>query len=99
VFSDRIALLVRMRTRDPEAARDLTQEVLLAVMLALRNWHLREGERLAAFSSTRDLNEARSADWSAMRIDIISLQRTSHIARTRIVRTGSEFSAGTGMRA
>jgi RNA polymerase sigma factor (sigma-70 family) len=49
LFSDRVAFLVRARTRDPEAARDLTQEVLLAVVLALRNGHLREAERLAAF--------------------------------------------------
>jgi RNA polymerase sigma factor (sigma-70 family) len=49
LFSARIALLVRTRTGDPEAARDLTQEVLLAVVLALRNDHLREAERLAAF--------------------------------------------------
>ncbi len=49
LFSNRVAFLVRTRTRDPEAARDLTQEVLLAVVLALRNGHLREAERLAAF--------------------------------------------------
>lgn len=49
LFSDRIALLVRTRTRDPEASRDLTQEVLLAVVLALRDGQLREAERLAAF--------------------------------------------------
>ena len=49
LFSDRIGFLIRTRTRDPEAARDLTQEVLLAVVLALRNGHLREAERLAAF--------------------------------------------------
>jgi RNA polymerase sigma factor (sigma-70 family) len=49
LFSDRIAFLIRARTRDPEAARDLTQDVLMAVVLALRNGHLRESERLAAF--------------------------------------------------
>jgi RNA polymerase sigma factor (sigma-70 family) len=49
LFSAKIAFLVRSRTRDREAARDLTQEVLLAVVLALRNGHLREAERLAAF--------------------------------------------------
>jgi RNA polymerase sigma-70 factor (ECF subfamily) len=49
LFSDRVAFLVRTRTRDPEAARDLTQEVLLAVVLALRSGHLREAERLTAF--------------------------------------------------
>jgi RNA polymerase sigma factor (sigma-70 family) len=42
-------VLVLARTRDREAARDLTQEVMLAVVLALRNGQLREMERLAAF--------------------------------------------------
>jgi RNA polymerase sigma-70 factor, ECF subfamily len=37
------------RTRDPEAARDLTQDVMVAVVSALRDGHLREAERLAAF--------------------------------------------------
>jgi RNA polymerase sigma factor (sigma-70 family) len=49
LFSDRVAVLVVARTRDREAARDLTQEVMLAVVLALRNGHLREAERLGAF--------------------------------------------------
>jgi RNA polymerase sigma-70 factor, ECF subfamily len=48
-FSDRVRYLALSRTRDPEAARDLTQDVLLAVLHALRNGHLREPERLAAF--------------------------------------------------
>jgi RNA polymerase sigma-70 factor (ECF subfamily) len=57
VFSRRVALLVFVRTRDREAARDLTQEVMLAVVLALRNGCLREPERLAAFvhGTTRNL--------------------------------------------
>jgi RNA polymerase sigma factor (sigma-70 family) len=49
LFSDRVTVLVIARTRDREAARDLTQEVMLAVVLALRNGHLREAERLGAF--------------------------------------------------
>jgi RNA polymerase sigma factor (sigma-70 family) len=49
LFSDRIAFLILARTRDREAARDLTQDVMLAVVLALRDGHLREAERLAAF--------------------------------------------------
>jgi RNA polymerase sigma-70 factor (ECF subfamily) len=48
-FSDRVTVLVLARTRDREAARDLTQEIMLAVVLALRNGHLRQTERLAAF--------------------------------------------------
>ena len=49
LFSRRVACLVLARLRDREAARDLTQDVLLAVLLALRDGHLREPERLAAF--------------------------------------------------
>ena len=37
------------RTRDREAARDLTQEVLIAVLKALRGGQLRESSKLAAF--------------------------------------------------
>ena len=48
-FSDRVRFLVLARTRDPEAARDLTQEVMLAVVQALRGKQLREPERLAGF--------------------------------------------------
>lgn len=49
LFSGRIALMARIRTRDAEAARDVTQDVLLAVIRALRNGQLREAERLTAF--------------------------------------------------
>jgi len=48
-FADRIRFLALSRTRDPEAAGDLTQDVLMAVVQSLRNGHLREPERLAAF--------------------------------------------------
>jgi RNA polymerase sigma factor (sigma-70 family) len=49
LFSGRIALMARLRTRDAEAARDVTQDVLLAVFRALRSGQLREAERLTAF--------------------------------------------------
>lgn len=49
LFRDRIAFLVRMRTHDAGVAPDLTQDILLEVVLALRDGHLRERERLAAF--------------------------------------------------
>jgi len=49
LFSGRIALMARLRTRDAETARDVTQEVLLAVFRALRTGQLREAERLTAF--------------------------------------------------
>ena len=49
LFRSRVLFLAVARTRDPEAARDVTQDVMLAVVRALRNGHLREAERLAAF--------------------------------------------------
>jgi RNA polymerase sigma-70 factor (ECF subfamily) len=49
LFGERVFLVAVVRTRDREAARDLTQEVLLAVLAALRNGHLREEERLSAY--------------------------------------------------
>ena len=41
--------LVLARTHDPETARDLAQEVMLAVVRAVRQEQLREPERLAGF--------------------------------------------------
>jgi RNA polymerase sigma factor (sigma-70 family) len=49
LFRDRIAVLVRARTGDHGVSQDLTQEVMLAVVVALRNGQLREPDRLAAF--------------------------------------------------
>jgi RNA polymerase sigma factor (sigma-70 family) len=49
LFSGRVACLVIARTGDREIAPDLTQEVMLAVVLALRDGRMREPERLAAF--------------------------------------------------
>jgi RNA polymerase sigma-70 factor, ECF subfamily len=49
LFQRRVLLMTRSRVRNPETARDLTQEVLMAVVLALRKGKVREGEKLAAF--------------------------------------------------
>jgi RNA polymerase sigma-70 factor (ECF subfamily) len=49
LFQKPIFLMLVTRTRDPEAARDLTQEVLLAVLNALRNGQLRASDKLSAF--------------------------------------------------
>lgn len=48
-FSQRIYVMALARTRDGEAARDLVQEVLIAVLQALRNGTLHEADRLPAF--------------------------------------------------
>lgn len=49
LFTGRIGVMARTRLRDAEAARDVTQDVLLAVVRALRDGHLRDPERLTAF--------------------------------------------------
>ena len=49
VFRNRIALFVRTRLHDPSAIQDITQDIQLAVMLALRRGQVRERDRLGAF--------------------------------------------------
>lgn len=49
VFRQNVFIMLLSRTRNPEDARDLTQDVMFNVVRALRDGHLREGERLAAF--------------------------------------------------
>jgi len=49
LFSSRVEFLAFVRTHDAEAARDLAQEVMLAVVCALRDGHLQEAERLPGF--------------------------------------------------
>lgn len=44
-----VFLIARVRTRDAEAARDLTQDVFIAVLEAIRKGQLREPGKLAAF--------------------------------------------------
>jgi len=44
-----IFVIATARTRDREAALDLTQEILIAVLTALRKGQLRESAKLAAF--------------------------------------------------
>ena len=48
-FQRPVFLMLMARMRDAETARDLTQEVLLAVVSALRNGQLRASEKLSAF--------------------------------------------------
>lgn len=48
-FGQRIFALLCARTRDPEASRDLLQDVLIAVLMALRQGQLREADKLPAF--------------------------------------------------
>src|SRR5258705_10002348 len=50
-FHPRIVAMAVVRLRDPEAAREIAQEALLAVLVALREGKLREPEKLPAFVS------------------------------------------------
>lgn len=49
LFRRRIQVMLELRLRDREAARDLAQETLMAAVSALREGRLRDADRLAAF--------------------------------------------------
>lgn len=49
IFRARVFVMMRARTQEPDAARDLCQDVLMALLCALRQGQLRAPERLAAF--------------------------------------------------
>ena len=49
LYSRPLFAIAAARTGDREAARDLTQEVLMAVLQAARNGKVRESDKLAAF--------------------------------------------------
>ena len=48
-FSHRIFVMGVVRTRDRESARDLVQDVLMAVIAGLRKGQLQDADKLAAF--------------------------------------------------
>ncbi len=48
-FAPRIRAMLRARLRQAEAIQDLTQDTLVAAILALRKGQVREAERLGAF--------------------------------------------------
>lgn len=50
-YSERVFLIALVRTRDREAARDLAQETMLAVILNLRNGRLLDPEKLPNYIS------------------------------------------------
>jgi len=49
MFGPRVLVMMRARLQEADTARDLCQEVLIAVLHALRQGQLREPERLTAF--------------------------------------------------
>lgn len=59
LFGERVRRMMRVRTQDAEAARDLAQEVMIVVWRAIREGHLRDPERLAAFVYSTARNLAR----------------------------------------
>ena len=48
-FTPRVFAMAVVRTRDPETARELVQDVLMAAIGALRNGKLQDADRLAGF--------------------------------------------------
>jgi len=48
-FMPKVRTLLLIRSRNPELARDLQQDVMIEALVALRKGHLREAERLPAF--------------------------------------------------
>ena len=48
-FAPRVRAMAVVRTRDRDLARDLAQETLLAVLLALRKGQVRESDRIEGF--------------------------------------------------
>ena len=49
VFRQNVFIMLLARTRNPEDARELTQDVMFSVLRALRDGRVREVEKLAAF--------------------------------------------------
>ena len=49
IFHGRVMRMVNARVRDPQQARDISQEVLLGVIAALRKGRLRNPEKLTQF--------------------------------------------------
>jgi len=86
-FSQRIFVMGLVRTRDREAARDLVQDVLLAVITALRRGQLLDQDKLAAFvhGTARNVinNHLRETiqkpHFEALRDDLVQVDSSSEI--------------------
>ena len=61
-FRERLWLMMLARTRDPGAAGELVQDVLLAVLTALRNGQVQQVDRLEAFVHGTARNLANNHD-------------------------------------
>lgn len=49
LFHERVRILALARTRNREAASELAQDTVMAVLIALRSGHIRESAKLTAF--------------------------------------------------
>ena len=95
-FSQRIFVMGLVRTRDREVARDLAQDVLLAVITALRKGQLLDKDKLAAFvhGTARNVinnhlrSTAQKPHFEALRDDVAQIDSSNEIEdaeRARLV--------------
>jgi RNA polymerase sigma factor (sigma-70 family) len=75
-----VFLIAAARTRDREAALDLTQEVLIAVLKALREGQLREADKLSAFVQGTARNLINNYLRACMRRSECELEATETVA-------------------
>lgn len=72
LFGERIRVMMVVRLRDREAARELTQEALAAAWCAVRDGRLRDPERLAAYvlgTARNVVNSYNRAHYLAPRVE------------------------------
>lgn len=95
-FSQRVFVMGLIRTRDREAARDLVQDILLAVIIALRKGQLLDQQKLDAFvhGTARNVinnhlrGEAKTPHFEALSDDIARCSSSDEIEdaeRSRLV--------------
>ena len=79
-YSRRVYSIATARTRDREIARDLTQDILLAVIKAVRANHIREADKLVAFIQGTAKNVINNYFRTRMRRSETSLEAVSQHA-------------------
>lgn len=73
-YGRRVNAIATARTRDPEIARDLTQDVLLAVIQAARASKIREPDKIEAFIQGTAKNVINSYFRTRKRLSEVSLE-------------------------
>ncbi len=79
-YSRRVNAIATARTRDPEIARDLTQDVLLAVIQAARAAKIRAPDKIEAFIQGTTKNVINSYFRTRKRLSEVSLEVTNQYA-------------------